>query len=143
MPLLSYCGVQCSANVLMSHKENLGDYSLHPAEDKYLQQMLDNPRSLKHRCRDVLRKHLQGRKIHRYAEVIDMPKQIKDFILFKPVLKILTNDLFKFCHAYCYLLVNQSRGKSPHVSNGPVMRKHVLCHMRTPKTTISLRIRAV
>ena len=101
VPLLSYCGVQCSANVLMSHKKSLAmslfifvDEYLHPAEDVYLKQMLDNPRSLKLRCRDVLRKHFQGRKIHRYAEVIDMPKPIKDFILLKPVLKTLTDDLF-------------------------------------------------
>ena len=61
---------------------------LHQAERLYIQNCLDNPRTLKLTCRDVLRKYYKGREIHSFVEKsTTIPRQIKDFILMKSILR--------------------------------------------------------
>ena len=67
--------------------------TLHPAEQEYLQLWFTNPRPLKLRCRDVLRGHFTGREIHRHVKMANIPQTIKDFILLKPLLKCVSNEL--------------------------------------------------
>ena len=62
------------------------DKPLHPTEYEFLIKCLETPRSLKLRCRDVLRRHFKGRKLHTFTEVPYIPKTVKDFILLKHVL---------------------------------------------------------
>ena len=59
----------------------------------YLQRCLSEPRSLMLRCRDVLRTHFPRRQIHRYVSVMNIPNQIKDFVLLKPILQRLPADI--------------------------------------------------
>ena len=53
---------------------------------EYLKQCLSTPRSLKLRCRDVLRSHYPRRQIHRLVSCVDIPVMIQDFLLLKPIL---------------------------------------------------------
>ena len=57
---------------------------LDPAVKEYLERSLKTPRQLTKICRDVLRKHFKGRKIHKFVEVHILPEQIREFILLKP-----------------------------------------------------------
>ena len=56
---------------------------------EYLKQCLSTPRSLKLRCRDVLRSHYPRRQIHRLVSRVDIPVKIQDFLLLKPILQTL------------------------------------------------------
>ena len=58
----------------------------------YLQMCLSQPRPLKLRCRDVLRKHFPRRQIHAFVSAADIPKSIKEFLLLTPILQKLRND---------------------------------------------------
>ena len=62
------------------------DKQLHPAEDAYMRDCLENPRALKLSCRDVLRKQHRGRQIHEFVQNANIPKLIKDYVLLKPLL---------------------------------------------------------
>ena len=81
-PLLIESGFLCTRDVLRLAL----DKQLHPAEDEYMRDCLENPRALKLRCRDVLRKQHPGRQIHQFVQNANIPKLIKDFILMKPLL---------------------------------------------------------
>ena len=59
----------------------------------YLKQCLTVPRSLKLRCRDILRNHFPRRQIHRFASNMEIPGKIKDFLLLKPILQTLYEDI--------------------------------------------------
>ena len=61
----------------------------HACAIEYLKQCLSTPRSLKLRCRDVLRSHYPRRQIHRLVSCVDIPVKIQDFLLLKPILKTL------------------------------------------------------
>ena len=52
----------------------------------YLVNYLETPKSLMGCCRDALRRRFIGRNIHRYVEISNCPKKIKDFILMKQLL---------------------------------------------------------
>ena len=84
-PLLMECGFPVTQNVLLDSTNK----PLHQSEHMYIQKYLDGPRPLKVRCRDVLRNHFKGRKIHKFVEMSDYPHTIKDFILLKPILHTL------------------------------------------------------
>ena len=82
LPLLLECGYNPS-------EETLGAAlckNLHPDVLKYIKAYIDTPRSLKIRCRDVLRGHFKGRRVHRFVEMSQIPPSIKDFILLKTIL---------------------------------------------------------
>ena len=81
-PLFIECGLKFKKEKLSTSK----DRRLHSAELEYLRQCADTPRSLKKRCRDVLRKHYIGRKIHAYVAMTNVPTPIRNFILLKDVL---------------------------------------------------------
>ena len=83
-PLLIECGFPISIEAqgyLERRKENL-----HPTVVTYIQICLETPRSLALKCRDTLRNHHKGRKIHKFLEKSEIPEIIKDFILLKPLI---------------------------------------------------------
>ena len=69
----------------------------HPLEKNcvlaYLERCMSEPRTLKLRCRDVLRTYFPGRQIHRFVSSEDIPKTIKDYLLLKPILQTLPDDI--------------------------------------------------
>ena len=81
-PLLLECGFPVTWETL----EAALDRNLHPDELKYIRAYIDTPRSLKLRCRDVLKKHFKGRHLHNFVEMSPIPQSIKDFILLKTIL---------------------------------------------------------
>lgn len=82
-PLLIECGFPYTQDTLLFAL----DKQLHPEEHTYMQDCLENPRSLKLRCRDKIRKHFPGRKIHEFVQSANIPLLIKDFILMKSLLR--------------------------------------------------------
>ena len=62
--------------------------NLHPVEKAYIENTIDKPRSLKMTCRDSLRKHFKGKKIHWFVEKSKLPTSVKDYILLKPLLNL-------------------------------------------------------
>lgn len=91
-PLLVACGFPISDNVsaLLESKKR----DLHPQEYAYLHThcCLQMPKLLTLSCRDTLRNHFKGRRIHEFVQAANAPKAIKDFILLKPLLKIVPED---------------------------------------------------
>ena len=83
-PLLMECGFPADRTELEDYI-NLGE-SLHLSEKLYIHNYLSEPRSLKLKCRDTLRKHFKGRCIHEFVKVRDVPKPLTDFILLKQLL---------------------------------------------------------
>ena len=83
-PFLLECGFSFKRDDLL---DALDRKLLPQKELSYFQHLLDTPRRLKLRCRDVLRKHFRGRNLHKYVESVNIPKQIKDFIQIKPSLQ--------------------------------------------------------
>ena len=77
-PLLIECGFSVSSDLL---SKTLDEKTLHPVELVYLQECLDTPRRLTHKCRDVIRKSFKGRSLHGFVERSHIPMKIKDFIL--------------------------------------------------------------
>ena len=61
---------------------------IHTHVKAYLQRCSMEPRPLMLRCRDVLRNHFPRRQIHQYVYSVDMPDQIRDFLLLKPILRL-------------------------------------------------------
>ena len=84
VPMLIECGFLCSENTLMEALENASD----PAEQDYLKKCLNEPRSLKLNCRDVLRKTFCGRQLRKFLDVAFIPNRIKNYILLKSTLVI-------------------------------------------------------
>ena len=88
-PLLIECG--------FSFDEGTLDYKLEklrPAERDYTINNTEVPRTLKLCCSDSLSKHCKGRQVHYFMEHSEVPKQIKDFVLLKPLLKCVPPYLF-------------------------------------------------
>ena len=54
---------------------------------EYLEKCLDGPRPLTCLCRTVLRKHFPRRQIHRYVFSVNILKEVKDFLLLRPLLQ--------------------------------------------------------
>ena len=67
--------------------------SLNPEEQVYIQQCLQTPRSLLLLSRCSLRRHFNGRRIHRFVEMVNIPKTVRDLILLKPLLKCVPRHL--------------------------------------------------
>ena len=65
----------------------------HKQVREYLQRYSLEPRPLMLRCRDVLRTHFPRRQIHRYVSVMDIPRQISDFLLLNTILGRLPNAI--------------------------------------------------
>ena len=82
IPLLLECGYIATEETL----ETALDRNLHPDGLKYIRAYTDTPRSLKLRCRDVLKRHFKGRRLHQFVEISPLPQSIKDFILLKTIL---------------------------------------------------------
>ena len=82
-PLLIECGYRTQRGTLLCAM----DMDLHPKELAYIQQCLEEPRQLQLCCRDVLRKHYKGRRIHQFVAASKIPVKIGDYILMKPVLR--------------------------------------------------------
>ena len=87
-PLLIECGFPIPEGALEYELEKL-----HPAEQDYIRANLEVPRTLTLCCRDSLRKHFRGRQVHYFMELSNAPKQIKDFVLLKPLLKCVPSNL--------------------------------------------------
>ena len=84
-PLLINCGYRYRPKTELL--ATLDPHQLHPAELEYLRHQRDTPRSLKFSCRDIIRKYFAGRQIHRFADITNIPKILKTFLLLKPELK--------------------------------------------------------
>ena len=71
------------------------DRTLHPALNGYVQHTLQTPKSLQVSCRDALRRQFVGPKIHRLMAACrdEIPSDIKDFILLKPLLRCIPKRL--------------------------------------------------
>ena len=86
-PFLLECGYdvprRCLFDILMKKSDK--EYIL--AEQAYINNYLDTPRSLLVCCRNSLRKHFRGRYIHRFVKVSGCPQKIKDIILLKYLLR--------------------------------------------------------
>ena len=86
-PFLLACGYDvprcCLFDILM--KKSYKESKL--AEQAYINNYLDTPRSLLVCCRNSLRKRFRGRYIHRFVKVSGCPQTIKDIILLKYLLR--------------------------------------------------------
>ena len=82
VPLLLECGYPVTRETLEAALYR----KLHPDELKFIRAYIDTPRSLKLRCRDVLKKHFKGRHLHHFVEMSPIPQSIKDFVLLKTIL---------------------------------------------------------
>ena len=91
VPFLIECGFDVSENDLFEYEDE--EESLHPAEQEYIRHYLENPRSLMKLCCISLRKHYEGRQIHKFVKTANLPEQIKDYILLKPLLKSVPKHL--------------------------------------------------
>ena len=76
-PLLIDSGFHCDQDVLRGNRFD-------EIVMKYIKFCLSNPRSLKHSCRDTLRRHFKRRDLHKVIGSVLIPERIKDFILIKP-----------------------------------------------------------
>ena len=80
-PLLIECGFPYTRDTLVASR----DKSLHNAEHAYLCQCLNNPRSLKLRCRDVIRNYYKRKQLNHFLESAILPSKIKEFISLKEI----------------------------------------------------------
>ena len=80
-PFFLECGFPVTRDILECYLK----LPLHPSEHVYLlnyiQENFDTPKPLIKICRDVLRKHFRGQKIHKFMEVSQCPQKVKGFIL--------------------------------------------------------------
>ena len=91
VPFLVECGFPIVEDFLEAFE--FDQDLLNPVEQVYIRQCLETPRSLLLQCRDTLRKHYRGRRIHRFVEMAKIPQTVKDFILLKPFLKSVPGHL--------------------------------------------------
>ena len=89
-PLLIECGFPYENNTLLEALQT----HLHEAELAYLRTCLDIPRPLKLACRDILRKHFQGQKIHSFVNLAGIPDKLKDFVLLKDILLYVQDEVY-------------------------------------------------
>ena len=60
---------------------------------EYLKQCLNGPRPLMCLCRTVLRKQFPRRQTHRYVSSVNIPNKVKDYLLLRPLLHRLPDDI--------------------------------------------------
>ena len=90
-PFLIECGFPASDNALKMVESRK---SFLPLEEyNYIQHYVRNAWSLKVLSRDTLRRHFVGQMIHKFVNNFAMPLRIKDYILCKPQLRCLPEDL--------------------------------------------------
>lgn len=92
-PLLIECGFLYPADVYNEVVNHCRKKALHPAVEQYFCEAIYTPRLLTLRCRDVLRKHFKGRQIHKFVETRGIPQKTKDFILLRPLLKFVPENI--------------------------------------------------
>ena len=85
VPFLIECGFPVMEDFLEAF-DDLKDF-LDPVEQVYIHNYLDSPRPLLWMCRDTLRAHYKGRQIHKFVKMANIPQQVNDFILLKPLMK--------------------------------------------------------
>ena len=90
-PLLIECGFPTSKETDIVLETLRGD--MHKVEREYILSCLQTPRLLSLICRDTLRNHFKGRYIHQFVSISNIPQTIKDFILLKPLLKCIPDEL--------------------------------------------------
>ena len=90
-PFLMECGFPVSDNALKMVESRKSSLPLE--EYNYIQHYVRNARSLKVLSRDTLRSHFVGQMIHKFVNNFAMPVKIKDYILLKPQLRCLPEDL--------------------------------------------------
>ena len=88
LPVFIECGLPVTQQELLGVQQG----NLHQLEYKYLKRCMEVPRPLSTLCRQTLRNHLKGRKIHDYVMVVRLPKSLKDFILLKHVLLLVAEN---------------------------------------------------
>ena len=86
-PFLLECGYDVPRRCLFDILMKKSDKESKLAEQAYINNYLDTPRSLLVCCRNSLRKHFRGRYIHRFVKVSGCPQKIKDIILLKSLLR--------------------------------------------------------
>ena len=86
-PFLLACGYDVPRRCLFDILMKKSDKESKLAEQAYINNYLDTPRSLLVCCRNSLRKHFRGRYIHRFVQVSGCPQKIKDIILLKYLLR--------------------------------------------------------
>ena len=86
LPLLLECGMYFSREDLTKVSQ---EEQMHSGEREYLQRCITEPRSLKKRCRDILRRIYKGPKIHAFLAAASVPTPIRNFLLLKEVLLML------------------------------------------------------
>ena len=74
------CGFKAKRDLLQNA---IGEGNLHEAELEYFQQHQGELRPLMLRCRDALRQHFMGRKLHLFLNTQTTPKKIRDCFLIK------------------------------------------------------------
>ena len=82
-PLLLECGFRTERQLLVNALENK---KLHDSERAYICHHLFSARSLKLRCRDVIRDYFEGRQLHKFVDTLFLPQTIKDFLLLNDIL---------------------------------------------------------
>ena len=92
VPLLLECGFPLQSNGLQI---KLYHQQVHPDEKEYIQRYIRTPRPLKVSCRDVLRKHFQGRNIHEFVRKSKLPRSVCNFLLLRPLLKSIPAGLLR------------------------------------------------
>ena len=85
-PFLLECGYDVPRRCLFDILMKKSDMESKLAEQAYINNYLDTPRSLLVCCRNSLRKHFRGRYIDRFVKVSGCPQKIKDIILLKSLL---------------------------------------------------------
>ena len=90
-PFLMECGFPVTENALKMVESRKSSLPLE--EYNYIQHYVRNSRSLKVLSRDTLRRHFVGQMIHKFVNIFAMPVRIKDYILLKPQLRCLPEDL--------------------------------------------------
>ena len=86
-PLLIEGGYTISKNVREHIESTMKE--LHSSERDYFERILNTPPSLKVRCRHSLRRYYKGKRIHYFVDHHNIPKSVREFILCKPLLKVL------------------------------------------------------
>ena len=90
--LLLDCGFTLESDAL---RIPLECRNLHLHEKEYIKRYMSIPRSLKGCCRDSLRQHFQGRKIHKFVEQSKLPRSVEDYLLLRPLLKCIPANLLR------------------------------------------------
>ena len=143
VPLLIECGFPVLQDFFEVFEE-VKD-SLDPVEQAYITNYLDTPRPLLWICRDTLRAYYKGRQIHKFVKTANIPQQVKDFILLKPLLKCVSKHLLIWFCFWCGMEDSGQMLTKESCCNilRRTTRKCTSIHMHQAKIQISMLIRSV